>query len=130
MIATMLYGLNALGLSILAQDAPPATPAPERGAGGFPSEFVFIMLAVFAIFYFLVMRPQRSRERQRKDMLAALRKGDKIMTIGGVIGTVVNIRDTEVTVKVDESSNTRVTFARSAIDRVLASREGTPQEKE
>jgi preprotein translocase subunit YajC len=52
-------------------------------------------------------------------MLGQLKKGDRIQTIGGVLGTVVEARDTEVLVKVDESSNTKIRFARSAIHRVL-----------
>jgi len=52
-------------------------------------------------------------------MLAALKKGDKVQTAGGILGTVVEVRDSEVVVKVDENANTRLRFARSAIQAVL-----------
>ena len=52
-------------------------------------------------------------------MLDTLKKGDRVQTIGGVLGTVVEARDTDVLVKVDESSNTKIRFSRNAIHRVL-----------
>lgn len=130
MFATTLLALTHLG--ILAQGTQPApAPAPAPGGGqggGSPFNFLFLIVIMIAIFYFVVFRDQRKKQRTRKEMLATLRKGDKVLTIGGVMGTVVNLKDTEVTIKVDEASNTRITFVRSAIDRVLSSREGGQQD--
>jgi len=53
-------------------------------------------------------------------MLAAVKKSDRVMTIGGIIGSVVSVGDNEVTLKVDESANVKITVVRSAIQRVLA----------
>jgi preprotein translocase subunit YajC len=82
---------------------------------------------VLGIFWFVMSRDQRKKKGQRQQMLANLKKGDKVLTIGGAVGTIVGIKDTEVVVKVDESSNVKITFLRSAIDRVVSSREGTQE---
>lgn len=83
---------------------------------------MFAPLALIAVvFYFLLLRPQRREQANREAMLAALTKNDKVLTIGGIIGTVSNISadGQEVTLKVDD--NTRIKFARSSIQRVMTS---------
>ena len=79
------------------------------------------LIAIGIIFYFLLLRPQRREQASREAMLAALKKNDKVLTIGGVIGSVANISadNQEVTLKVDD--NTRIKFIRSSIQRVLSS---------
>lgn len=127
MLATIM--LSLMNLNLLAEAG--SQPAGGAGGGAAPNPLVQMLpvfAIMFAIFYFLVLRPQKGKTNQRKDMLANLRKGDKVLTIGGVIGTIVNIKDDELTLKVDESSNTKITFVRSAIDRVLSTRDGAKQE--
>jgi len=86
-----------------------------------PTDFFFSMLPLLGIavvFYFLIMRPQRREQANKEAMLAALKKNDKVVTIGGMIGTVANISPDgqEVTLKVDD--NTRIKMTRSSIQRV------------
>lgn len=74
------------------------------------------MLLMFVVmFYFIVMRPQQREQRKRQDQLDALKKNDKVVTIGGIIGTIVEISSdgSRITVKVDDS--TRMKFTRSSI---------------
>jgi preprotein translocase subunit YajC len=71
------------------------------------------------IFYFILIRPQRNKDKEKQKLLSALKRGDRVQTIGGVLGRVVEAHDNEVVVKVDESNNTKITFARTAIHRVL-----------
>ena len=81
---------------------------------------MLIMLGLtFFIFYFFLIRPQSQRQKEVKKMLAALKKNDKVMTNGGIIGVVVSLQDNEVVLKVDEKVGVRMTFARSAIAHVL-----------
>lgn len=76
-----------------------------------------VMLVVFgAIFYFLLIRPQQKRNKERNQMLDALQKGDDVVTIGGLHGTIVEITDERVTLKVSE--NTRLVFERTAVNGV------------
>jgi preprotein translocase subunit YajC len=81
----------------------------------------FILIGV--VFYFLVIGSKRKQEKQRRDMLDQLKKGDRIQTIGGILGTVIEVRDSEVVVKVDENANTKIRFSRSAIHRVTSEEE-------
>jgi preprotein translocase subunit YajC len=74
------------------------------------------ILAMFAVFYFLLIRPQQKRQKTRNQMLSALSKGDKIVTIGGLHGTIEAIDDTTVVLKVNDT--TKLTFDRSAINAV------------
>lgn len=78
----------------------------------------FIAIAIF--FYFFVIRNQRREQSGRDAMLAALKKNDKVVTVGGIIASVANISPDgqEVTLKVDE--NTRIKFIRSSIQRVMS----------
>jgi preprotein translocase subunit YajC len=91
-----------------------ATTAPPWWA----SPFVLPMI-LLALFLFLSSRSKKTQERKVQDMLNAIKRGDKVQTIGGILGTVVEARDTEVLVKVDETNNTKIRFSRKAIHRVL-----------
>ena len=72
------------------------------------------MILVFAIFFFLLIRPQQREKRRRADMLAGLKKGDRIVTTGGLIGTIVGMNERVVTLRVADS--VRVECLRSAIN--------------
>jgi preprotein translocase subunit YajC len=85
------------------------------------------LILMFAIFYFLLIRPQQKRQRERNAMLAALKRGDKVVTIGGLHGTITDLTDDRVTLKV--SDNTRLVFERSAINAVLNKTEEKKDEK-
>ena len=85
--------------------------------GGDPT-FIIIMIAVMALLWWWMGRGRRKEQRKHKEMLSTLKKGDKVTSIGGIIGTVIEVKDREVVVKVDESSNTRMKFLRSAIRNV------------
>jgi preprotein translocase subunit YajC len=105
----------AMRLLLLAADAPQA-PAPAHPAEGTSAFFTFFPLIVVGVLlYFILILPQR-RERQKQDqVLKALKKNDRVVTIGGMVGTIVNIEPDSkcVTLRVDD--NTRLVFLRSAI---------------
>jgi preprotein translocase subunit YajC len=118
-------------LMVLAADAPKAAApgAAENPSGQFFGMLVPLVL-IGIIFYFLLVRPQK-REREKQDhVLKALKKNDRVVTIGGIVGTIVNIEpDSElVTVRVDDS--TRMVFLRSAIQRPYAGTKEEPSLKE
>jgi preprotein translocase subunit YajC len=70
--------------------------------------------------YFLLFRGPRKKQQQHKQMVQSLGKNDRVQTIGGIIGTVVDIKDDEITLKVDESNNTKIKVSPSAIGRNLS----------
>ncbi len=92
----------------------PAAEGAEGGAGGLMS--MAPILIMILIFYFLIMRPQSKKQKETKKMLEAVKKGDKITTIGGIRGTVDNVKDDVVTVRVD--GNTKIDFLKSAVSSV------------
>ena len=90
--------------------------AAAAGTGSLISTVV-MMVAMIAIFYFLLIRPQRKKDKQVKDMLAALKVGDRICTIGGLYGTIAALKDDTVTLTMGSLQNTSV-IARWAIRSV------------
>jgi preprotein translocase subunit YajC len=99
--------------------AQPAGDLPPDAAPGGGGQFMIVMLGMILIFYFLLIRPQMKENKRRKAMLAAVKKHDRVITNGGMFGVVVSVSDTEVVLKVDDSSNTRIKFSRSAIASIL-----------
>jgi preprotein translocase subunit YajC len=87
--------------------------APSGGGGGpFGSLGGLVpMLAIFAIFYFLVLRPQSKKAKEHQQMLTELKKGDEVVTQGGIIGKISGITDNELTLQVQEGVRLRVTRA-------------------
>ncbi len=85
------------------------------------------MIAVFVLFYFIFIRPQQKQQRERNQMLANLKKGDKVITIGGLHGVITDLTDERVTLKVSE--NTKVVFERSAINANLTAQEAQEEKK-
>ena len=75
------------------------------------------MILIFVVFYFVLIRPQRKKDKEAKAMLDNLKVGDRICTIGGIYGTIVKIKDDVLTVEVGEQK-TQLVFARWAIRNV------------
>lgn len=75
------------------------------------------MILIFVVFWFILIRPQRKKDKEAKEMLSKLKVGDRICTIGGIYGTIVKIKDDVLTVEVGEAK-TQMVFARWAIRNV------------
>jgi len=88
----------------------------QKGLGGMGS-MLPMLLAMFAIIYFFMIRPEQKKTKERQKLISNLKRGDKILTAAGIIGTVGNVKDTTVMVKIAE--NTVVEFSKSAITTVL-----------
>lgn len=95
-----------------AAEAPAGGAAPQSALGG----MLPMLVIFFAIMYFLMIRPQQKRERERRQMLAAVERGDAVVTTGGVCGTVVNLSEDRVILRVDD--NVTMEFLRGAIAKV------------
>jgi preprotein translocase subunit YajC len=104
---------------LLAQaDAPKAEP---DGAAGALSMLPALMM-IMVLFYFLMIRPERRKQASHKALLEGLKKNDRVVTVGGIYGVVMNVqRDAdEVVLKIDETNNTKVKVTFGAIARVLS----------
>ena len=84
---------------------------------GSPIMTIIMFGLIFVIFYFFIIRPQNKKQKETEKMIAALKKGDKVVTIGGIHGTVVTTKEATVVVKVDDG--TKIEFSRSAIASVV-----------
>ena len=106
---------NAWILPILAQD----------GTGGDrPPWFNWVPMAlIFGVIMLMMILPGRQQAKKRREMMAGMSKNDRVMTRGGIIGVVVEVREHEVIVKVDESNNTRLHFSKQAIQHVFADKD-------
>lgn len=101
--------------------------AGQPGAGG-STLFIGLILAML-VFWVITFRGSQKDKKKRQQMLDAMAKNDKVLTIGGIIGTVVLVKDNEVVVKVDETNNTKITFARSAIQKIITEEDEKAPEK-
>jgi len=102
-------------------------PAPTGGFGS----LLPMMIVMFAIIYFLMIRPEQKKQKQRQEMLGNIKKGDKVLTAGGIIGVVGNVKDDVIMVKIAE--NTVIELTKSAITSVInretSDKEGAKEEK-
>lgn len=89
------------------------------GGGGGGGNWMFAMLLAVVVFYVFLLSGHRRDRKKRQQMLASISKNDRVMTIGGIIGSVFTVNENEVTLKVDESANVKVTVVRGAIQKVL-----------
>ena len=78
-----------------------------------------LLILFLVLMYTMMILPKRKQEKQRQQMLGSMKRGDEVQTIGGIIGKVVDAKPDRVLVKVDESSNTKIWFNRTAISRVV-----------
>ena len=102
-----------------------AVLAVPREGGNATMIFMLQMGAIFAIFYFLLIRPQRKEAQRHREMLAQIKKGDEVVTSGGIIGTVVHVQEDRLTIKSAES--TRLVVQRARVAQVLAGTGGESQ---
>lgn len=104
------YGLSfgILGALLFAAACSTAAPAGGQTSGGFDWTLIAIMAVMFAAFYFLMIRPQRKRQKQQQRMLEDLKKGDKIITAGGMYGTIETVDEDSMVVRVESGATIRL----------------------
>ncbi len=100
-----------------AQDG--ATGAGEAAQGPNFMSTIMFMLVIFGVMWMFLIRPNQRRDKERRALLAALAKGDEVVTNGGICGTIVGISEKKVVLKVSDSPVTKMEFLRGAISQVL-----------
>jgi preprotein translocase subunit YajC len=93
--------------------AAPTNAGPLGCAGGQGTQMLFPMALIFVVFYFMLIRPQQKKEKERQSWLTSLKKGDEVVTTGGVIGKISGIQDNVIVLEVQEK--VRMRFLRSHI---------------
>ncbi len=93
---------------------------PARGAGD-PFGMMWILIPFLVIMIFVSVMGSRREKKKRESLMNSMKKHDEVQTAGGIIGSVVEIKDDTVILKIDENSNVRMTFAKSAIVQIVSS---------
>jgi preprotein translocase subunit YajC len=100
----------------------PGTSGPGtggQGGGGGGMGFFLPLMLVMVVFLIMTSMAGRKEKKRRAAVLGGVKRGDRVQTVGGEIGTIVDLTETEMTLRVDEASNTRIRFARSALQQIL-----------
>ncbi len=108
MLATIAYAMGA-----------PGGDAAAQGGGG--AQGLIMMVVIFAIFYFILIRPQQKKMKEHKKLVEELKKGDEIITSGGIFGTVEGLTPDTLTVKIAEGTKVKIT--RSSVAGVVTEKE-------
>lgn len=106
-------------LNILLQNTPAGGTGSGPGAGAYQLVQYLPMVLVIGVLFFFMFTAKRRQEKERQSLLGSAKKGDNVQMIGGERGRIVSIDSDVVVVKVDESSNTKITFDRNAIARII-----------
>ena len=109
------------GTATTAVPGSPNTPpqsAPQRQSS--PFSFLLLMLVVAAFLFMIMVRGPRKQQQQQKQMIQSLKKNDRVRTIGGIYGTVMDVKGDEVVLKVDEATNAKIRVSTSAIGKNLS----------
>ena len=85
----------------------------EEGEGGFDWTLILFLVAIFAVFYFLMIRPQRKRQKEHQQLVEELQRGDKVITSGGIYGVIESLSEDSIVIKVESGTTMRV--ARSSV---------------
>ncbi len=96
----------------------PALMAGPQGGGASPWGTLIMFGAIFAIFYFLLIRPQRKQQKDHEAMVTALEKGDRVVTLGGIVGQIIHAEEDLLTIKT--ADDTRLVVERGKVGRKLA----------
>jgi preprotein translocase subunit YajC len=116
-------------IELLIAAVPASQPDPAPGWFQILSNPLYLGITAMALIFMFMGKGKRGEEKSRQDMLKQLKRGDRIQTIGGIQGAVMRTEESRVEVKVDESSNTKIWFARSAIARVIEQDKADKPEK-
>ena len=97
--------------------------AQATGSGGFGSTFASLvpLLLIFLIMYFIIIRPQQKKAKEHNLMVSALKRGDQVLTQGGIIGKVIKVKD-DSEIEVEIATNTKVRIIKSTVVNVLSSK--------
>jgi preprotein translocase subunit YajC len=104
----LVAGLLIAVLALSGSCVPSGTQAAEGNSTTATLQMVGFLVVIFALFYFVMIRPQRKKQKEQQTMVAALQKGDRVITAGGIFGTIDSVREDSVVIKVESGTLLRV----------------------
>lgn len=111
-------GTETQNTGTLENGANGTTEAPQTKSPG-SNIFLYVMLPLLLVYMFFMMRGPKKKQQEHQKMVQSLSKNDRVRTIGGIFGTVLDVRDDEILLKIDESTNTKMRVSPQAIATVL-----------
>ena len=115
-ITVLLLSVSCLGTTTTAGSAN-TTGTEEQSTWNSLWPMLIFLVVIFAIFYFLMIRPQRRRQKEREEMMQSLHRGDKVITAGGIYGTIESVGEDNVVIKIESGATMRVNKASVALQR-------------
>ena len=109
LVILLLLTLVSIGGCIPAGDGEPT--------GGFDWTIIIFLVLIFGIFYFLLIRPQRKRQKEHQQLVEELRRGDKVITAGGIYGVIESVSEESIVIKVESGTTIRVARGSVALKR-------------
>ena len=116
---------NTIGI----QESPALPSAPEQ-IQGWSTSGIIPMILIFAVFYFLLIRPQEKRRRQQESFVSGVKKGEEIITNSGIFGVVTKINDSDNSVEIEIAKDVQVKILKSSIADIISRKKEIKSEKE
>lgn len=116
--------INTTALVLAADD-----PEPKRPMSPFENP-IFLMVMIFVLIYFFLIRPEKRKQDEKMQLLENLKKNDRVITTGGMYGTIVNIKGDEVTLRVDDQAKVKIRFLKNAVASVVSPSGGDAESSE
>jgi preprotein translocase subunit YajC len=116
-ITVLLLSVSCLGTTTSAGSANTTGTAEQQSTWDSLWPMLIFLVVIFAIFYFLMIRPQRRRQKEREEMMQSLHRGDKVITAGGIYGTIESVGEDNVVIKIESGATMRVNKASVALQR-------------
>ena len=95
----------------------------QSGEGSLDYSFLFLMVGIFIIFYFFLIRPNQKKEKERRNMQSSLKRGDKILTVGGLYGAVVKAKEGDERISIEISEGVKIDTERRFISEIFQTKD-------
>jgi len=107
----------------------PVVFAQDAGNGNIVPQFLIAAIPIALLFYFLILRPQQQQEQKHRSLIDALKKNDKVLTTGGIYGTVISVdaNQDRIVLRVDDERGVKLAFTKASVARVLESTSEKPE---
>ena len=116
-LTLVLIAVLLITVLVFIGGCPYPTEAPAEGEGGFDYTIIIFLVLIFAMFYFLMIRPQRKRQKEHQQLIEELKRGDRVVTAGGIYGVIDTVSEDSVVIKVESGATMRVALGSVALKR-------------
>ena len=113
----LLVTVLLISMVVIGGCLPAGDEQPESTNGEFPWLTIVFLVLIFALFYFLMIRPQRKRQKEHQELVGQLQKGDRVVTAGGIYGVIESVAEDSILIKVDSGATMRVAKSSVALKR-------------